>query len=671
MKKLISFIIAFSLILSVLPVIVFADDGDLAVAPPPPQQDKPFDADYSASVTETPSLADTYVDALDQDDDDDEEPAPEPERDVIPDDGFEGGYKDFTAKDGSNTRVYDNGSIVTTYPDGSREGMDYNGNRYTEDRDGKQVIYDIDGNQRIRNADGSEEAISKDGTHTYFNEDGSCRAVAATGTVFEYDANDDLVAVSIEGGERLSLVDENGDFITGEHVVTGPDGKKFTFVNNSDSDTDTTELKMWSEGNGKEFGIDGKFVDGNGSGTFLTPQGVKIEVSNNVTENDDKSGSNVFDLKITDLTNGFSEHVKATSVWDQNGNEEISIRGTTSEAGEFLSFDSKFKDGEQVSSIGRFVTYDGETINYVAHENEVSFTNSNGTFLKGDPNTGALEFYDPKSGDHIKINDDGVVEIFQLTDDDESTMNYENGQFVIRDKDGNVTTVIEKDEETGATTVTKDGDSYTVTKDSKVFKNGKEARAETETQTEEQDFDPAEGHYSLTDAYTRGVKENFVDEDDLQRVTYIYEAGTDKHAFTMKYEPLGDDYDPEYDIPPYEISALCECIGIPAGINPGETVKVTLKASSVQESEWAAISFSCWLFSEDNNGRVSVTCDEGLGKGDIFAGEGDNGKKKSSSATFSIKVADIDIENSEDFNIVFQTEIGETVFHYKWVEGND
>ena len=77
------------------------------------------------------------------------------------------------------------------------------------------------------------------------------------------------------------------------------------------------------------------------------------------------------------------------------------------------------------------------------------------------------------------------------------------------------------------------------------------------------------------------------------------------------------------------------------------------------------------LFSEDNNGRVSVTCDEGLGKGDIFAGEGDNGKKKSSSATFSIKVADIDIENSEDFNIVFQTEIGETVFHYKWVEGND
>ena len=202
MKKLIALLIVLSLVLTVFPVIAFAED-------------QPFDAEFTAGSGEPPSLTDTYLNALEQNSgEQDDEPAQEPTRDRIPDDAFEGDYKDFRAKDGTVTRVYDNGSIVTTYPDGSREGMDYYCNRYTEDKDGRQVLYDTDGNQHIKNADGSEEAISKGGTHMFYNEYCAYRAVAATGTVFEYDENENLVAVSIEGGERLTLVDENGDFIS-------------------------------------------------------------------------------------------------------------------------------------------------------------------------------------------------------------------------------------------------------------------------------------------------------------------------------------------------------------------------------------------------------------------------------------------------------------------------
>ena len=225
MKKTVSFFLSVSLLLtlllSALPTPVYAEDS-------------PFDADYSSAGKSAPSLTDTYVDAIGMRDGDEEDDGPkqkEPERDNIPEDRFDGAYSAFPAKDGSVTTVYDNGSVVTTYPDGSREGIDYVGNRYTEDKDGKQVVYTTDGNQYIKNADGSEEAVSKNGTHTYINKDGSYYTVTKTGTIFEYDENDECVAVSIEGGERLEILDEEGNLITGEHVITGPDGKKFSFIN--------------------------------------------------------------------------------------------------------------------------------------------------------------------------------------------------------------------------------------------------------------------------------------------------------------------------------------------------------------------------------------------------------------------------------------------------------
>ena len=485
MKKILICIVSLTLILFMLPLIDFADEGG-------------FDTDCSEKKdTSLTKLAiDVFTVLADNEPDEDSKPEPEPERDVIPDDGFEGKYKDFSGKDGSVTRVYDNGSIVTTYPDGSREGMDYNGNRYTEDKDGKQVVYDIDGNQHIKNADGSEEAISKGGTHTYFNEDGSYRAVAPTGTIFEYDKNDEITAVSIEGGESMSLYDDQGNLITGEHVITSPDGKKFTFTNRDDEDSGEMEIKMWSEGNGEEFGFNEKRTLENDSEnisvSYCKVGGIRIDASVNGSGGDE-SGALTGNVKFSDPQKGAVVDSTISGNW-KDGSTAFKLYTTTA-VGYSEELDMQFDKNGNINAVGTMNFEDGESITTSINGDEMAITNSRGVFLKSNLKTGAAEYYDPESGDHIKINDEGKVEIFQFTDDDKSTLTYENGEYIVKDKDGNVTTVIQTDEETGETTVTTEtGDSYTITKDGKILKNGKEATPDDAEQTESptQNTDQAE-----------------------------------------------------------------------------------------------------------------------------------------------------------------------------------
>ena len=444
-------------------------------------EDIPFDADYSSAGKTVPSLSDTYIDTIDKNfgvDGEGEQEWKEPEGDVIPDDRFEGQYTAFSGKNGSVTTVYDNGSVVTTYADGSREGVDYLGNRYTEDKDGKQVVYTTGGNQYIHNADGSEEAVAKNGTHTYFNTDGSYYTITKTGTVFEYDQNDEFVAVSIENGERLEILDKDGYLITGEHVITGPDGKKFTFVNIENDDGSTDRFTMWSEGNGKEFGIDGKHGDGDNDyeSVLQTVDGIKMEVSN--WEKDGKtSGASEFKMKLTDLNDGSFTGVRGTFKYDENSGV-FEIVGENEE-GEYCNVN--IKGDSKGNSSATFKDKDGTTT-FVSNEKETSLTFPDGTFIKSDPNSEAAELYVPADGIHIKINEKGDVEDFVIPGDDGSTLRYEDGKYVVRDENGKVVSTIQSNDATGVTTVTNaDGDTYTVTKDGKVFKNGQELVKEDNT----------------------------------------------------------------------------------------------------------------------------------------------------------------------------------------------
>ena len=480
MKKLISFVISLIIILSVFPLSAFAENEDLPVAPPPPAQDM---TNYPGEGQPDPvslQYDEEYKKALDQiqkgSEDQPKEPE-EPEEPVIPEDIWDGEYKDFPAKDGTTTRVFDNGSIYTTYPDGSKEGMDYKGNRFTKDANGKTVVYTTDGDQMIKNADGSEEAITVGGTHIYYNEDGSSRSVSPTGTVFEHDADDNIVAVSIEGGERLELMDKNGNFITGEHVITGPDGKKFTFVNNSGDDF--TQFKMWSEGNGTQFGIDGKSDENGYRATMLTADGTKVNMSETETANEDGSSAGTSLMEIINTKTGFSVKMDGTVKTDKDGNTTTSVKMSDNEAGETFSMDvNTDKNGEVTSATGTFKTDDGETVNLVMNDGEISIKSDSGFFIKTNPKTGAAEVFDPETGDHIKINDQGEVEVLILSGDDGSKIEKKDGKYVVTDSTGKEKTItIEKDPKTGDTTVTtSDGDTYTITKDGKILKNNKEMK---------------------------------------------------------------------------------------------------------------------------------------------------------------------------------------------------
>lgn len=479
MKKLISFVISLIIILSVFPLSAFAENEDLPVAPPPPAQDM---TNYPGEVQRDPEpipYTDEYKNFLEQQKNDQPKEPEEPEEPVIPEDIWDGEYKDFPAKDGTTTRVFDNGSIYTTYPDGSKEGMDYKGNRFTKDADGKTVVYTTDGDQMIKNADGSEEAITVGGTHIYYNEDGSSRSVSPTGTVFEHDADDNIVAVSIEGGERLELMDKDGNFITGEHVITGPDGKKFTFVNNSGDDF--TEFKMWSEGNGTAFGVDGKSDENGGSATMLTADGTRLNMSETVSANEDGSTVGTSLMEIINTKTGFTVKMDGTVKTDKDGNTTTSVKMSDNEAGETFSMDvNTDKNGEVTSASATFKTDDGETFNLVVNEDEISLQCSNGAFIKTNPKTGAAEVFVPETGDHIKINDQGEVEVLIINGDDGSKIEKKDGKYVVTDSTGKEKTItIEKDPKTGDTTVTaSDGDTYTITKDGKILKNNKEMKPE-------------------------------------------------------------------------------------------------------------------------------------------------------------------------------------------------
>ncbi len=554
MSRILSIIAALILVISVLPIGSSADkSAPTAASTPSLHAEGAFDTDIEEN-TDVPSLTDTCVDILegkkdDEKDDENDEAETESERDVIPDDGFEGEYKDFPGKNGITTRVYDNGSIVTVYPDGSREGMDYNGNRYTENKDGKQVIYDIEGNQHIKNSDGSEEAISAGGTHMYYNEDGSYRAVTVTGTVFEYDKNDDPVAISIEGGESLSLLDEEGYFIKGEYVITGPDGKKFTFVNKENEDGGQDQFKFWSEGNGQEFGFDGKGLDNDeGFSVILKkPDGVTAEITQTIKDNGDGTASASLDMFFTHPDGSwFKGEGNVNSYTD--GTMDFNLK-TISQEGEVktgASVELKFGPDEEITS-AVFKNDDGSSFSFGKNGDEAYFTASDGTFFKTNNTTGAAEYYDPESGDHIKINDQGEVEIYQIGGDDGSTLNYENGQFVIKDRDGSVVTVIEKNEETGDTTVTTEtGDSYTITKDGKVLKNGKEVKEDHSEEASSGDSIPSDWGDNLLPADVEGTYELGgsgvqTEYEDLDGVMVTQEEVVTDLSATMTVKTAFDD----------------------------------------------------------------------------------------------------------------------------------
>ena len=155
----------------------------------------------------------------------------DPDQVRVPENSFEGDYAEYKNKDGSVTRVYDNGSVTTKYADGSAEGFDTWGNHYTADKDGRETVELTDGNTLTDDGSGYYEWHGRDGSVFTPHEDGSCSWKNASGIVIDYDADGERTAIGFEHGEKLEL--DNGMFPQGDGELTGPNGASITWHNGS------------------------------------------------------------------------------------------------------------------------------------------------------------------------------------------------------------------------------------------------------------------------------------------------------------------------------------------------------------------------------------------------------------------------------------------------------
>lgn len=148
-----------------------------------------------------------------------------------PPENFEGEYKEFKNDDGSETRIYDTGSILTKYTDGSFEGFDLWGNRYVMDNNGDQTIQFTDGNSMTCSNDSDTYVWhGNDGSTITTNENGNI-VWNKSGIVIEYDSELERSAIGFEHGEMMELRD--GMFPQGDGKFEGPDGAVIEWHNGS------------------------------------------------------------------------------------------------------------------------------------------------------------------------------------------------------------------------------------------------------------------------------------------------------------------------------------------------------------------------------------------------------------------------------------------------------
>ncbi|MCR5010465.1 MAG: hypothetical protein K6A91_05970 [Clostridia bacterium] len=178
-------------------------------------------------------------------------------------------------------------------------------------------------------------------------------------------------------------------------------------------------------------------------------------------------------------------------------------------------------------------------------------------------------------------------------------------------------------------------------------------------------YDPNNGIWEMTGRYVARVTEDIAETDELQKITYSYDAAVSKHTFTMIYEPLDSDTDDETYIPSYTVKVSCICGSIAKEMLPGEVMTVKLEATYDLESEYGAIFARCWLSSD--NDLVKVTCNEGYTREEFFAGETANGKHSSMTATFTVSMPTENIKDVETFSLLFESSAGVSSYDFQWV----
>lgn len=294
---------------------------------------------------------------------------------VVPDDIYDGEYKEFKNKDGSFTRVFDNGSVATVYKDGSFEAVDYKGNRHTEDSDGKTTIYTIEGNT-IREISEGKVSITQPGGNSSVTIDSASGTVtnSSFGVCKEYDSETGMYSVYFEGNPNDKIVYDINDDPIGE--LHGENGEYF-------------------------------YCDGNT--TTIRSQGMEFD-SKTVYD-----GENDYEETRVKLPNGATRTDKE-GYYKENGNRIYKIEG-----------EMAFQDGSV-----RTITYtELEKSNGTQLTCFYSYDDADGSYFRKDFTNNAEEYYNAENGGYYLLDKYGNPLKMVNPGVGESEMEFdENGNFV-------------------------------------------------------------------------------------------------------------------------------------------------------------------------------------------------------------------------------------------------
>lgn len=421
----------------------------------------------------------------------------------VPDDAWEGGYRDFKGKDGSTTRVYDNGGIVTTYRDGTKEGYDYKNNRWTKDKNGNDTVHFSDGYSASSSGDdGSFDLRRPDGDVYHIREDGTYTWTNTSGVTIDYNEDGERTAIGFIGGEKLPL--ENGMFPQGDGSIKGPNGAELNWHNGCTQDGDFG------------YGFDVRGTDGaTGKATYTSMLDGKVFVDKEATEKARQQTNGKAEAVTTTYTrfvlSGMDGGVQIVTI-DNYDREKYTIEHESPEGDvftekylgdgmfekHFISADGSYRSDFAVNDNGINGSYRDETGEHKVVETSVDENGNavirweggatmtatedgmskldlgDGKTITVDPDTGTRTYRDAATGERCTVDEDGNVLDFDMKLGGGYRIAGNDGAgYTITDKDGETTTVT-RYSDGSMSAVMPDGSTLTKEPGGEWLKDGKE-----------------------------------------------------------------------------------------------------------------------------------------------------------------------------------------------------
>lgn len=168
------------------------------------------------------------------------------------------------------------------------------------------------------------------------------------------------------------------------------------------------------------------------------------------------------------------------------------------------------------------------------------------------------------------------------------------------------------------------------------------------------------GHWFRDRVYMENITKPVDTSDELQKTIYSFDPNENVHTLTLDYEPISGNS----KIPAYQQKCVCTLGEMPFDLEKGQSYRVEVSCEYAESNEYAGISNSCWL--ESDNEAIKIVNNDGYTKGEVYAGEREEGRHDSLHTSFTITVPEE--PETYNFNIKFISDCGETLYNYLWTD---